>query len=236
VVTITKQKTAQGRFWGVLQRPECCKIPSVQRNKSKLYLQALLTLRSCLTEPAFRALLAMHPDFDPLLLDVVGCGSTLGNLLRFCAGIDKDFRFDIDRVRDTIFFIRKESSPTALIHNIRGYGHSFPEAHTIWEPDVKGSASHQRIIQYDFGGLKFLVRSENDGYLKQTVDRDTQRNDAKTANTSKDLPESVENLVKTQEKIEASTLLEALGGLHLLSGHSTSREEAGGFHKRPSST
>ena len=152
----------------------------------------------------------MHPDFDLLLLDVVGCGSTLGNLLRFCAGIDKDFRFDIARVGDTVFFIRKESSPTALIYNIRGYGHSFPEAHTIWEPDVQGSTSHQCIIQYDFGGLKSLVRSESDGYLKQTVDRNTQRNDAKTANTSKDLPESMENLVKTQEKIEADTLFEAL--------------------------
>lgn len=152
----------------------------------------------------------MHPDFDPLLLDVVGCGSTLGNLLRFCAGIDKDFRFDIDRVKDTVFFTRKESPPTALIHNIRGYGHSFSEAHTIWEPDVKGSTSHQRIIQYHFGGLKFLVRSESDGYLKQAVDCDTQRNDSKTANTAKDVPEPKENLVKAQGKIEADTLLEAL--------------------------
>ncbi|PMD43754.1 hypothetical protein L207DRAFT_423182 [Hyaloscypha variabilis F] len=119
------------------------------------------------TEPMFRALLTLHPDANLSSFDIVGCGSTLGNLLRFCAGIERDFRFDIDRVRDTIFFIRKERSPTVLIPDVCGYGHSFPEAHTIWEPDVKGSASHQRIIQYDFGGLKFLVRSESDGYLKQ---------------------------------------------------------------------
>lgn len=155
----------------------------------------------------------MHPDLDLSSFDVVGCGSTLGNLLRFCGGIDKDFRLDIDRVGDTVFFIRKESSPTALIPDVYGYGHSFPEAHTMWEPVVKGSASHQRIIQYDFGGLKFLVRSESDGYLKQAARLDAQPNDAETAHTSKVLPESREKLAKAQEEGEADNyaLLEALG-------------------------
>jgi len=159
------------------------------------------------TEPVLRALSATHPDADLSSFHIVGCGSTLGNLLCFCAGIDKDFRFDIDRIGDTVFFIRKENSPTALIHNICGYGHSFPETHTIWEPDVKGSASHQRIIQYDFGGLKFLVRSESDGYWKQAVDLDAQHNDAETANTSDDLLESKETLANEAVNY---TLLEAL--------------------------
>jgi hypothetical protein len=154
----------------------------------------------------------MQPDSDLSKFDIVGCGSTLGNLLRFCERIDKDFRFDIDRVRDTVFFIRKESSPTALIPDICGYGHAFPEAHTMWEPEVKGSASHQRIIQYDFGGLKFLVRSESDGYLKQAADLDAQPNDAQTANTSMAPLESKESLAKAQEESEADNyaLLEAL--------------------------
>jgi hypothetical protein len=101
-----------------------------------------LTFPSYPTEPAFRALLTLHPDANLLSFDIVGYRSTLRNLLRFCAGIEKDFRFNINRVRDTIFFIRKERSPIALIPNIYGYGHSFPKAHIIWEPDVKGSASH----------------------------------------------------------------------------------------------
>ena len=61
---------------------------------------------------------------------------------------------------------------TALIPDIYGYGHSFPEVHTMWEPEVKGLSSHQHVIQYDFGGLKFLVRSESDGYLKHAADLD----------------------------------------------------------------
>lgn len=37
----------------------------------------------------------------------------------------------------------------------------------MWERDVKGSSSHQRIIKYDFAGLKCFVRSESDGYLTE---------------------------------------------------------------------
>jgi hypothetical protein len=60
--------------------------------------------------------------------------------------------------------------------------------------------------------LKFLVRSESDGYLKQAVNLNTQQNDAETANTSKDLLESKENLAKAQEKSETDSynLLKAL--------------------------
>jgi hypothetical protein len=84
----------------------------------------------------------MHPDFDLLLFNTVNCENTFENLFRFCEEFDKDFRFNVDLIKDTVFFIRKESSLTALIFNICGYGHTFPEIHTIWELEVKGSASY----------------------------------------------------------------------------------------------
>jgi hypothetical protein len=89
--------------------------------------------------------------------------------------------------------------------NLELLGHTFPEAHTIWEPEVKGSASHQRIIQYDFGGLKFMVRSESDGYLKQEAELDK---DVTATNTS----QSKKNVVEAQGTIRAdsSTLFETL--------------------------
>ena len=68
---------------------------------------------------------------------------------------------------------------------------------------MKGSASHQRIVQYDFGGLKFLVRSESDGYLKQEAELDAQRNDTKTTNTSSTFIKSKETLVKIQGEGQA---------------------------------
>ncbi|KAG8157495.1 hypothetical protein KVR01_012537 [Diaporthe batatas] len=98
--------------------------------------------------------------------DVVACGSTLGNLLRFIRGEDKQFRFLVELVEGAVFFIRRENAPRELIPNIQGYGHSFPEAYTTWDTDVKGSVSHQRVISYRFGGLRFLVRFEGDGYMR----------------------------------------------------------------------
>ena len=65
-----------------------------------------------------------------------------------------------------MLLVRKESSPTELIKDLKGYGHTFPEAYTTWDSEVRSSCSHQRVVHYEFGGLKFLVRSETDGYVK----------------------------------------------------------------------
>lgn len=116
-------------------------------------------------EAAIRSVNAMNPDFDLQAVDIVGCGSTIGNLLGYASLQTRPFRFDADMVRDTVFFVRREISPTETIKDIRGYGHTFPEHYTTWDPEVRGSVSHQRIIQYDFGDLRFLVRTETDGYV-----------------------------------------------------------------------
>jgi hypothetical protein len=60
----------------------------------------------------------------------------------------------------------QENDPKELIKDVRGFGHSFPEAYTTWEKDVGGSDTHQRIVKYAFGGLKCLIRFESDGYIK----------------------------------------------------------------------
>jgi hypothetical protein len=182
---------------------------SVKWNYEKALLIALLTILSYPNEPTFRALAAMQPKFDLSAIDIVGCGSTLGNLLRFCEGINADFCFEIDRVKDTVFLTRKERSPTHLIHNVRGYGHSFVDTHTIWEAEVSGSVSHQRIIRYSFGGINFLVRTESDGYLSEAISRDAQLDCAVTSNI---LPEPQQQAVKTPNNDEDDTcaLLKAL--------------------------
>lgn len=97
--------------------------------------------------------------------DVFACGSTLGNLLRFVRGIDKTFRFNVEIIGETVFLIRKENDPKELIEGIHGFGHSFPEAYTTWPKEVRGSETHQRIVQYNLGGLQCLVRFECDGFF-----------------------------------------------------------------------
>ncbi|KAI4689111.1 hypothetical protein J4E81_007828 [Alternaria sp. BMP 2799] len=119
--------------------------------------------------PVVHAITETDPEFDATNTDVFACGSTLGNLLRFARGIDKAFRFNIEVIGETVFFVRKENDPKEVIKDIRGFGHTFPEAYTTWEHSVKGSETHQRIIRYEFGGLECLVRFESDGYIDDSL-------------------------------------------------------------------
>lgn len=116
-----------------------------------------------------RAIMMEKPEFPLESLDIVGCGSTLGNLLRFARGQGSPFRMLIEVLGKTVFFIRRENSPTETIPDVRGYGHTFPEAYTSWSESTKGSESHQRLITYDFAGMSCLVRFEADGYLPDMI-------------------------------------------------------------------
>lgn len=133
--------------------------------------------------PAVKAIVKSTSD-TPVDADLFACGSTLGNLLRFARGIDKAFRFSIEVIGDTVFFIRKENDPKELIEGVRGFGHSFPDAYTTWPEQVKGSETHQRIVQYYLGGVQCLVRFECDGFLDDsTQTSNTQYSTAKVLST-----------------------------------------------------
>ncbi|MCJ1462600.1 hypothetical protein MMC07_001202 [Pseudocyphellaria aurata] len=120
-------------------------------------------------EPGIRAILTMQPQFHSSKIDVVACGSTIGNLLRYARSMDMSFRFDVDFIGNSVFFVRKENSPKEVIEGLYGHGHTFPEAYTNWEEDVRGSVSHQRIVRYTFGGLSYLIRTEGDGWLPERL-------------------------------------------------------------------
>lgn len=108
-------------------------------------------------------------------VDIVACSSSLGNLLRFIRGEEKPFRILVEKVGNTVFFIRREKSPTEKIPDVKGYGHTFPEAYTTWDRDVKSSTSHQRVLRYSLGGLQCLVRFEADGFISGDADSLTKR-------------------------------------------------------------
>ncbi|EGP86996.1 uncharacterized protein MYCGRDRAFT_92938 [Zymoseptoria tritici IPO323] len=116
-------------------------------------------------EPAVRAVLSQNPDFIPDEIDLFACGSTMGHLLRFARKSDKKFRFVVEVVDGTVFFIRRENSPDEKIPDLRGYGHTMPEAYTTLDSCIRGSVSHQRMIRYEIGGIECVVRCESDGYL-----------------------------------------------------------------------
>ncbi|GKT46259.1 uncharacterized protein ColSpa_06440 [Colletotrichum spaethianum] len=120
-------------------------------------------------EPAAQATLTMHPEPLTKPVDIVACGSTIGNLLRFVRGDERPFRMLVEVVAGAVHLIRRENSPTETIPSVRGFGHTFPEAYTTWDASARGSASHQRVLRYDFGGLSCIVRHEGDGYLQDKV-------------------------------------------------------------------
>jgi hypothetical protein len=122
-------------------------------------------------QPAIEAISTHDPNFESNDVDLIGCKSTLGNLLRFSRNVDlsEKYRIIVEVVGSMVFFIRRENSPTQKIPGVRGYGHTFPEAYTTWDKEVQGSESHQRIIKYNFAGLTCLVRFEGDGYHPDMV-------------------------------------------------------------------
>ncbi|KAF2089182.1 hypothetical protein K490DRAFT_13385, partial [Saccharata proteae CBS 121410] len=117
-------------------------------------------------EPAARVYLKnkqASPTHGP---DIFVCGFIMRKLLDVASGVWPDhFRFLVEAVGGTVFFNRREDCPEAVYPVRRGYGHTFPEAYTTWEPAVRGSVSHQRLVEYTFAGLRFVVRSGADGYL-----------------------------------------------------------------------
>jgi len=119
-----------------------------------------------------RAILIERPEFSLRDVDIIECGSTMGNLLRFARGQVHPFRMLVEVVGNTVFFIRRENSPTETIPDVRGYGHTFPEAYTTWSTSVRGPASHQRLINYGFAGMNCLVRFEADGFLPDLLPED----------------------------------------------------------------
>lgn len=151
-------------------------------------------------EPAVKALLAQHPRFNTEKVDLFGCTSTIGSLLRFLKNDDKTFRFTVEVVGRTVFLVRRENAPDELIAGPRGFGptghgmsvscslllymadsrsasgHTFPDRYTRWPGGVESSASHQRIISYRFAGLEFLVRFEADGYLEKELKQEEDEN------------------------------------------------------------
>ncbi|KAK2737505.1 geranylgeranyl pyrophosphate synthetase [Colletotrichum kahawae] len=164
-------------------------------------------------EPAVRAILTMQPDAPTKEVHIVACGSTLGNLLRFVRRDERAFRMLVEVVGNTVHLIRRENSPTATIPDVQGYGHTFPEAYTTWDADVRGSASHQRILRYQFGGLGCIVRHEGDGYLKDQLGSTTQpKRERGAADPVEDLVASLADNNITSKTPATSSQLQMLSG------------------------
>lgn len=140
----------------------------LEQDKGEVFIdQNAARYRSFPLEPMFRAIYEVHPQMDLKDVDVVICRNTMAKLYDFVTMNTKNFEIDIEIIGDKALFIRKERKATELIDGFRGFGYTFPEEYTRWDSEVKGSSSHHRVAEYEFAGLKYLLRFESDGYLAE---------------------------------------------------------------------
>ena len=57
-------------------------------------------------QPAVEAIFRENPDLSTSCIDIVACSSTLGNLLRFVRSTGGGFRFIVEVIGSTVFFVR----------------------------------------------------------------------------------------------------------------------------------
>ena len=141
----------------------------------------------------------MNPDLVLDKVNAVICRNTMAKLFDFVTNNSRAFEIDVEMINDKLLFIRKEKKTREIIEGFRGFGFTFPEEYTSWDNEVKGSSSHHRIAEYDFAGIKYLLRFETDGYL---------RDKAKSSNTahksrieSSAGPTNVADLLKGSESL-----------------------------------
>ena len=128
-------------------------------------------------EPLIQSVMLVQPDYDFGSVDIVTDRQPIRKLLDFLEGTAEDFRFGAKLVGNTIFFVRMERVTREMIPvgEFRGYRAAFEEAYTHIEPYAAGSASHHRVVEYMFGGLRMVVRfavdcSIHSQHLKETDD------------------------------------------------------------------
>jgi hypothetical protein len=125
-------------------------------------------------EPLFRALYISDPGFDIRGVDVVTDRNNLRKLLAFinpatAKNSREAFTIKMEVVHNTVIFCRDETKTMEYVgpQKFIGYGHEFEKVYT--RERVSGSTGHHRIIGYQLGGLKFVVRHETDGYVASAV-------------------------------------------------------------------
>lgn len=124
--------------------------------------------------PIFAAVDSLHDDFQYRDLDLVTDRNNLRKLLR-CIDRqqDKTFRIDIDLLGKTCLFTRREETLVETIKEFRGYGHEYELAATKPRRGSEGEISHHRIVRYEFGGLKVLLRYEVDACTEPESEDDS---------------------------------------------------------------
>ncbi|KAL8644649.1 MAG: hypothetical protein Q9226_007663, partial [Calogaya cf. arnoldii] len=136
----------------------------------------------CPINPLFSSVQHVQPDYPFSTIDIVSDRSPLHKLYAFAAGEPnlKDFRFGVNvfgyetnrggkdgEGKKTVVFHRMEKTTREEYDEgqFHGYRGGFEEQYLCHKDMAEGGTSHYRISEYEFGGLKFLLRYGVDGSI-----------------------------------------------------------------------
>ncbi|KAH7360690.1 hypothetical protein BKA65DRAFT_591699 [Rhexocercosporidium sp. MPI-PUGE-AT-0058] len=141
-------------------------------------------------DPLFASLLHHHSSFSMSPIQLVTDRNSLRNILAFASAGSGKWRIDVDMINDTMFFSQWDEFMLMMINGNQdsGFGHAFEDCVTTKEPEVEDSMHHERVVRYELGGLKCLVRFEADAYLSGIEDGDDEGGGASLATPPIDLP------------------------------------------------
>ncbi|KFA81288.1 hypothetical protein S40288_04848 [Stachybotrys chartarum IBT 40288] len=123
-------------------------------------------------ESVFRAIEIMKPTYLFDDVDVLINRNSLRKLLDLCAGRRQEsFRINLYTVAKTLIVEMGEETIHKILHGSSqgGYGHNFEAAITAPWQGMEGSVAHDRVLQYELGGLRCAVRFEVDAYIDGTA-------------------------------------------------------------------
>ncbi|KAL8736511.1 MAG: hypothetical protein Q9166_000303 [cf. Caloplaca sp. 2 TL-2023] len=165
-------------------------------------------------KPLFASIIQMQPAFDFSSIDIITDRNSLRKLYAFAASDPKlkDFRFGISLFGDekkTVMFHRMEKMTREVFAEgcFHGYRKGFETQYMRLDEEAKGSRSHYRISEYEFGDLKFLVRSGVDGCIPSpALSQDASEQSVITEKHSGDATSEAKGKSKTEDTSAADKL------------------------------
>ena len=104
----------------------------------------------------------MQPGFDFSNIDILTDRKPIRDILGFVRGEPASFKFGITVLGNTALLTRLEDTTRDVCVGFRaGFEKEFLQVSAA----AQGSTSHHRIVTYEFGGIRFLVRYAVDAYL-----------------------------------------------------------------------
>ena len=141
--------------------------------------------------------------------DLVTDRNCLRKLLRFVSadGLEGPFRVDVLVQGDVIFLCRWEAELKRIVlgHQNTGYGHSFEKATTRFDEKLKDSSGHHRVVRYNLGDLRCLVRYEADGCIED-VGESSKKPKAEEGNNADDLLDAFKSMSIVSPRAEGAEL------------------------------